>query len=166
MHTFVYSCFIFVMKGREHYLGLYFGMLTKRYFGVLAKKLEGLDIERHFFLLIMINESKVKCTQQYLADTLLVDKVAMVNNLDYLSERGYIVRETNPKDRRETHVTLTAKAKKAMKLIYAAIEKTNKEAASGLKGKQQEEFFKALDVMNNNLSLAPSKRMVLEMKKG
>jgi len=146
-------------------LGLYFGMLTKRYFGVLTKKLEGLDIERHFFLLIMINENKAKCTQQYLADTLLIDKVAMVKNLDYLSGKGYVVRETNPKDRRETHVTLTTKAKKGMKLIYAAIEKTNKEAASGLTEKQQDEFFKAMEVINRNLSLAPSKKMILEMKK-
>jgi len=153
------------MKEREHYLGLYFGMLTKRYFGVLTKKLEGLDIDRHFFLLIMIDENKEKCTQQYLADTLLVDKVAMVKNLDYLSEKGYIVRETNPKDRRETHVNLTAKAKKAMKLIYAAIEKTNKEATSGLTEKEVKEFFKAMETTNRNLSLAPSKKMVLEMKK-
>jgi MarR family transcriptional regulator, transcriptional regulator for hemolysin len=153
------------MKEREHYLGLYFGMLTKRYFGVLTKKLEGLDIDRHFFLLIMIDESKEKCTQQYLADTLLIDKVAMVKNLDYLSEKGYIVRETNLKDRRETHVNLTAKAKKTLKLIYVAIEKTNKEAASGLTEKEVKEFFKALETVNRNLSLAPSKRMVLEMKK-
>lgn len=140
-------------------------MLTKRYFGVLTKKMEGLDIDRHFFLLIMIDESKEKCTQQYLADTLLVDKVAMVKNLDYLSEKGYIVRATNPKDRRETHVTLTAKAKKAMKIIYSNIDKTNKEAASGLTKKQKEEFFKALEVMNLNLSHSPSRKMVLEMKK-
>jgi DNA-binding MarR family transcriptional regulator len=153
------------MKGREHYLGLYFAMLTKRYFGVLTKKLEGLDIERHFFLLILINESEVKCTQQYLADKLLIDKVAMVKNLDYLAEKGYIVRETNPKDRRETHVILTVKAKKAMKLIYAGIEKINKEATSGLTKKQQDDFFKAMEVVHTNLSHFPSKKMVLEVKK-
>ncbi len=153
------------MKEKENRLGLYFGILTKRYFGVLIKKLEGLDIERHFFILLTIHESKTRCTQQYLADTMLVDKVAMVKNIDYLSKKGYVVREENPNNRRETHILLTPKAKKAIGLIYIGIEKTNKDATAGLTRKQIEELLKTLEIINVNLLHTPSKKMVLEMKK-
>jgi DNA-binding MarR family transcriptional regulator len=153
------------MKDKELRLGLCLAILTKKYFGVLSKKLEHLDIERYFFVLVIIKEDKASCTQQYIADALQVDKVAMVKIIDYLSKKGYILRERNPKDRREIHIRLTDKGNKKIEVIYSAIDKTNKEATFGIPKKQKDEFFKAMGIINRNLCGAPSKKMILEVKK-
>lgn len=153
------------MRENKTRLGLSLGILTKKYFGVLTKELERLDIERYFFVLVIIKEDKVECTQQYLADTLQVDKVAMVKIMEYLSEKKYIKRRRNPEDRREIHVQLTAKGNKKMEQIYKAIDKTNKEATARLSEKQKRNFFQTLDIINQNLCGVPSKKMILEIKK-
>jgi DNA-binding MarR family transcriptional regulator len=152
------------MKEREHRLGRQFGLLTKLYFGVINKRLEKLDIDRSFFVLITINESNANCTQQYIADTLQVDKVSMVKTLDYLSEMGYTVRQRNKTDRRKINVRLTAKAKKNMKLIYDTLEETYKDATSGLTKEQKEEFFAAIEIIARNLNRMPSKKITLRVK--
>ena len=153
------------MRENEAHLGLSFGILTKKYFGALTKELEHLDIERYFFVLVTIKETTVACTQQYLADTLQVDKVAMVKIMEYLSGKKYIKRARNPEDKREIHVHLTAKGDRRMEEIYRGIHKVNKEATVGLSEKQKDNFFKILNLINGNLSGAPSKKIVLEIKK-
>jgi len=118
-----------------------------------------------FFVLVVIKENKAASTQQYLANTLQIDKVAMVKIMEYLSEKGYVKRTRNLKDRREIHVQLTAKGNKKMEQIYKAIHKTNKEATAGLSEKQKSNFIKILDVINHNLCGIPAKKMILEIKK-
>jgi MarR family transcriptional regulator for hemolysin len=76
-------------------------ILAKTYFGALTKRLEHLEIERYYSILILIENHGADCTQQFICDELKMDKVSMVRIVDYLVEKKYVKKVVNPKDRRE-----------------------------------------------------------------
>ena len=106
-------------------LGRSLALLAKTYFGALTKRLEHLEVERYYSILILIEDADKGCTQQFICDHLKIDKVSMVRILDYLTQKKYVKKVQNPEDRREYFVQLTPKAKKVMPEIHAAIDGLN-----------------------------------------
>jgi DNA-binding MarR family transcriptional regulator len=146
-------------------LGRHFSVLTKMYYGVLTKRLEGLEIDRHFSVLVFIENVGQKCTQQFISDALKIDKASMVRVIDHLVKKGYLVRTSNPDDRREYWMELTPKAKKDLPVIHKEIKELNKIALKGLKKKEEENFKNALSAVCANLSKQPSDRILVNYKK-
>ncbi len=146
-------------------LGRHLAILTKMYYGALSKRLEHLEIEKHYSLLVMVEGSDVKCTQQCISDKLKIDKASMVSVIDYLAERKYIKRSRNPADRREYWIELTKKAKQVMPIIHKEINELNKIALKGLSKTRAAEFNNALDIISGNLNALPSDRVIINYKK-
>src|SRR4051812_25314680 len=113
-------------------LGRQLSVLVKMYYGALTKRLEHLEIERHFSLLVLVEKSETKCTQQYISDWLKIDKASMVRIIDGFVKKGYLNRTVNPKDRREHWMELTPKAHKQMPEIHKEIKVLNEAALNGL----------------------------------
>ena len=88
-------------------LGRSLAILAKTYYGALTKRLEHLEIERYYSILILIENHGAACTQQFICDELRMDKVSMVRIVDYLIEKKYVKKVVNPKDRREHFIQLT-----------------------------------------------------------
>ncbi|HRG53451.1 MAG TPA: MarR family transcriptional regulator [Bacteroidia bacterium] len=146
-------------------MGRILGALTKQYFGALSKSLEHLGIDRHFYPLIVIDQTEEKCTQQYLSCMLDVDKVSMVRVMDYLMENGMITREVNSKDRREHLIKLTAKAKKILPEVYQGINKMNSLALKGLNKSEREQFYVMMSKMAKNIENLPVNEVDIQLKK-
>jgi MarR family transcriptional regulator, transcriptional regulator for hemolysin len=146
-------------------LGRIMGALTKQYFGALSKSLEHLGIDRHFYPLVVIDKTEEKCTQQYLACMLDVDKVTMVRVMDYLMENGMITRKVNSKDRREHLIKLTPKAKKIMPELYKGINKMNSLALKGLTKNEQALFYTITTKMAKNIENLPVNEVDIQLKK-
>lgn len=146
-------------------IGRMLGALTKQYFGALSKSMEHLGMDRHFYSLVVIDKTQEKCTQQYLACTLNVDKVSMVRMMDYLMEKGMITREVNIDDRREHIIKLTSKAKKIMPDIYKGINKMNSLALKGLNKNEQESFYTAMKRIAKNIENLPVNEVDIQLKK-
>lgn len=146
-------------------LGKLMGSITKSYYGALSKKVEPLGIDRHFATLIKIEDAEKKCTQQYLSDLLSLDKVTMVRILDYLFDKGMIIRTVNKDDRREHLIHLTVKAKKLMPKIRKEIIEMNKIALTGLNKKEQELFKGFLTTIIKNLENLPVNIVDIKIKK-
>jgi Transcriptional regulators len=113
------------MNTQEWPLGRFFSFLTKQYIGKLTLCLEHTPVQRYFFPLYLIGKNNGKITQQEVADQLLMDKVSMVRILDTLQKDGFIVRKTNPEDRRERQLYITEKAEPWIKEIEKGIQETN-----------------------------------------
>lgn len=94
-------------------------MVTKPYWGSLVLKLEPIGIDKNFSVLILI-EQKTDCTQQFISDTLQIDKVSMVKIIDGFVKKQIVKRIQNLKDRREYFIELTPKGKKILPKIHAA----------------------------------------------
>src|ERR1700741_4491069 len=145
--------------------GRHFSVLTKMYYGALTKRLSELDIDRHYSVLIFITHCEKKCTQQFISDALRIDKASMVRVIDHLVKKGYLVRATNPADRREHWMELTAKAKKTVPVIQKEIKELNKIAMQGFTKAEKKTFMNLLPLMYENLGKQPSDRILVNYKR-
>jgi MarR family transcriptional regulator, transcriptional regulator for hemolysin len=146
-------------------LGRHFSVLTKMYYGALTKRLEKLDFDRNYSVLVFVQHVGKKCTQQFISDALRIDKASMVRVIDHLVKKGYLVRTTNPDDRREHWMELTSKAKKVLPVIQKEIKELNKIALQGLTKKEANDFKNALSSVCGNLGKLPSDRILVNYKK-
>jgi MarR family transcriptional regulator for hemolysin len=145
-------------------LGRHFAMLTKMYFGALTKRLEHLEIDRHYSILILVEKNPEKCTQQFISNELKIDKASMVRIVDYMVKKDFLKRTINPSDRREHRMELTAKAKKFMPVIHKEISNLNSAATKGLNNNQVKEFYSAISKVSVNLTKEPAKRVIVNYK--
>ena len=138
-------------------LGMDFHLAAKAYSEALSKRLSHLDIERYFYVPVLIDECAGKATQQCIANTLAVDKTLMVRIVNYLSEKGFLERAVNPSDRREHFLLLTVKGKKALPAIRKGIEEVNREAWARLSDKQRSELCRSMAVIRETLAALPAR---------
>lgn len=117
----------------------------------LGRKLNGLDIDRNFYALILIDEGKGELTQQELADLLESDKVSVVRVVDYLSAKGYVMRLRKQADKRKYGLLLTEKAQMELPRIREAIAEVVAVAFQGVSDKEKENLVHTLDIIHNNL---------------
>lgn len=140
-------------------------ILAKTYYGALSKRLEQLEIERHYSVLIFIEEAIGGCTQQCICDCLKIDKVTMVGVLDYLIKKKYVKKSVNPSDRREHRIELTEKARKILPEIHKAIDELNESAFKGLSKQKQKELYAYIHQIQSNLEPLPSQKIYINYKK-
>lgn len=139
-------------------LGMLFNLLTKRYYGALTKKLNELELDKHFFVLYLIVKHE-KITQQGLADSIQVDKATMVRMIDYLAEKGMVKREQCANDRRSYYLVPTTKAMKTIPQIEQTYELVNKAAFKGVSKAEQKKFTEVLQKMMSNLAELPAEKV-------
>lgn len=132
-------------------LGYWCSIAAHQYFARLQEKLEHLDITHWFYVLLTIEESNGKLSQQDLADRLNLDKVAMTRALDHLGDKGYVERCECEGDRRKYLIRLTPKARPAVKAIRKAYDELNEEAMKSLKKADRTVFLEQLMTMVKNL---------------
>ncbi len=140
-------------------------MVTKPYYGALLHKMQGTLVEKSFGVLVFL-EKHANCTQQYISDSLRIDKVSMVKVIDGFSKKGLVKRIQNPKDRRAYFINLTPKAHKILPVIHAAINELNTEAFKGFEPKEIEDFYGSLHKIIKNVEDLPSSHtLVFKIKK-
>ena len=146
-------------------LGRHLAILTKMYYGALTMRLQHLELERHYSILMLIAGNNKKYTQKELADVLKIDKASMVGMIDYLVKKGYLARTANPKDRREYWLELTAMAIKIIPEIKHEIKQLNKMALNNLSKKENLIFNRALCTISANLNKLPADKVIINYKK-
>lgn len=133
-------------------IGRVTGRISKVFFKTLQKKLSCLEIERSFYPLLLINYYDGELTQQDLANKLMTDKVQIVHIVDYLSEKGYVQRIQNVRDRREYKLHVTEKGYKAMPCIEKTMKDLSEIAFKGLSAEQIENLYVTLYRIMENIS--------------
>jgi len=149
----------------EFPFGRHLTAVTKLYVGALRKRFEHLDLERNYSVLILIENTRKNCTQQFIADCLQKDKTSMVGIIDTLVKRGYIRRVKNPLDRREHIIQLTDKAKKTLPEIHKGINELNAVTTKGLSKQEVKVFHQTLRLISENLSKEPGYNIVASFEK-
>jgi DNA-binding MarR family transcriptional regulator len=140
-------------------------ILTKSYYGALTKRLEHLEIDRHFSILILIENMGDSCTQHYICEQLKIDKVSMVRMIQYLIEKKFIVKVINEQDKREHFLQLTKKSKTMLPQIHQAIGDLNEMAFESISLNKQHELFNMLAQIQTNLNELPTDRIYINYKK-
>lgn len=143
-------------------LGKLFGLLTKRYIGLVTKQLEHLEIERYFYAVQLLHQANSPLTQNELASAMHVDKAMMVRIIDYLCAKNYLQREVNPNDRRCHWLTLTPRGQEVAPEIEAAFLKANSICLSVFDMGANSVFVDQLQTMCTHLSEADADDIALD----
>lgn len=136
-------------------LGKLFALLTKWYVGAVTAKLSALPIDRHFYVLTVIDEMNGEVTQKELAEMVWTDKASMVRILDYLTEKGVIERIQDPSDRRAYRIGVTELGRTLIPTIKLAFEAVNDSALADIPAPQAKSTLVSLRKMACNLSQLP-----------
>lgn len=126
--------------------------ITKKYLNAFSEISQEIPLERYHYVLLLIDEHKETLTQKALTAILLVDKSYLVNMIDYLSENGFVYRETNQKDRRQQVIKLTEKAKDYIPLIDEKFKAINQKSFDNLSKEKIATFYEVMKVLQNNLN--------------
>lgn len=140
-------------------------LLGRAYFEVLAKQLEDVEVERYYTVLMVIENCCGNCSQQYISDSLKIDKVSLVRILDYLIKKQFVVKAVNPNDRRQFDVQLTEKARALMPRIHATVKEVNKEAFKNFTAEEKKQFMAMMEKVYENLESLPRNKMLIDLKR-
>ena len=138
-------------------------ILSKYYYGVLSKRLEGLEIDRYYSILYFLAEHN-GCSQQFICNNLSIDKTAMVKVIDYLIKAGYIQRNVNPEDRREHFILLTKKGAKRTTEVVKCFQAIDKQIFTGINKEDREIFLDILEKLSENLKGIPGNDLFFNYK--
>jgi DNA-binding MarR family transcriptional regulator len=139
------------VKQIQQPLGRVLSHIAKDFLELLHAKLLHIDLERNFYALSLIGKADGQMTQQELATQLDSDKVSIVRIIDYLTEKGYVIRTDHTQDRRKYCLTLTSKAKNEIADIEACLKAVHNQAYQGLSESQITEFQKILAIIQQNI---------------
>lgn len=146
-------------------LGYWTGVATQHYYTRVLHELRKHDLEKWFYVLVLIHEAEGQLSQQELADALLLDKVAVTRAVDHLSGKGYVERVDCPNDRRKHHLRTLPKAKAVVKDIRAAFEAVNQRAFTGMSAADRERFRADLARINANLAQPEGRKVRINYSK-
>ncbi len=116
-------------------------------------KVNNIDLTPEQFLLVDLLWNQGNLSQQQLADRMHKDKNSITKLIDAIEQKGLVVREQNPSDRRSNTIVLTEKGHnlklEAKKVGISLLDKM-------LEGLSKEEIQSFIDIMrriSNNMSV-------------
>ncbi len=132
-------------------IGRHFAVLSKFYVAALSKKLNEINLDRYFSIILLVHNSKEPVTQQMIGCQLHIDKTSMVRIIDSLVEKNYLKREVMPGDRRCHQIELTDLGRSIVPEIQKAIAELNDLMMKGVSKEHREQFVKSLSTVIFNL---------------
>ncbi|MFW5784893.1 MAG: MarR family winged helix-turn-helix transcriptional regulator [Chitinispirillaceae bacterium] len=97
---------------------------------------------QHAFLLALADNEGI--TQDGLAKIFRVDKATVARGLSKLESQGYVVRVSDPRDRRSYLIEVTQKGKELCPEIRSILDTWENHLTCGLSGTEKEQFRKLL----------------------
>ena len=122
-------------------------LLAKLGMGFKAKavaKLEEAGFDPYHYSVLAILGEGARETQAMIADTLALDPSRLVALLDSLEDRGLVVRQRDPEDRRRHVVTITAAGKQELSRLRAIVQDVEEEFLAPLDAKSRKAFHEML----------------------
>jgi DNA-binding MarR family transcriptional regulator len=109
------------------------------------------------FVLYVINESPTYCTQNHICDKLSLPKQTISLILSELEKKGYVLRELNPKDRRNKVVRFTEMGEQYANELLKKLKYSEIEALSTMSQKQRRDMVNNLSLLSDILEKSFSK---------
>ena len=92
---------------------------------------------QHYAVMLVLEEG-ARETQGTIADALGYDRSVLVGLLDELEERGYVIRQRDPADRRRHLVSMTGAGREAVATLRAVMDNVEREFLAPLDPDQRE----------------------------
>lgn len=114
-----------------------------------AHGIEGIVPSHGDIVRVLLEEEK--STMKEIAEKIHRTKPTVTVLVDKLVDYGYVIKEKNPTDRRETYIRLTAKGLKLRPRFEKISEKLNEIVYGGFNDYEAEQFEKMLATIYNRL---------------
>lgn len=146
-------------------LGRTLNNVGRTYYGALINKLAGTGLDRHYSVLIVIEQEYPNTSQKQIAARLGLDKATITRIINFLIKKKYIARKPNPEDKREYCISLTPMAKQKLPLIRQGIRELNQLCRSGVSDADWKSFNETIFKLRDNLKTIPSRKLVVQYRR-
>lgn len=136
-------------------LGWALAALLRAYQKQVETALAGLPGGSRAFLVMSLVEQETCQSQVAIAERLGVDRTTLTYLIDDLETEKLIKRTTDPADRRNRHIGLTAKGTKTLAQLVQSVEQVERDVLSRLTKAEAEQFYASL-VKSAGLEEGPS----------
>lgn len=145
--------------------GFEMARISEVYLSTLSAIMSSHNIERHFAALTYLYENSGEVTQNELSIAIKKDKVSTMRSVDYLCERGFIVRKKDKSDRRCHLLEVTDKAIELKPILEKGIKKTNEILLQELSKDEKQVFAKVMAKIMETIRILPEPNYIVEAYK-
>ena len=149
----------------QNIYGYKMARISEVYLSSLSSIMKPFGIERYFAPLLYLCENSGKITQKDLAEALKRDKVSTMRMVDYLSEKGLLVRTPDCNDRRCQILEVTSKSLKLQPKIKKGIQQTNDLLLRDFTEEEKVTFKKSMDKLYTTIGSLPEPDFIVQAYK-
>ena len=149
----------------QNIYGYEMARISEVYLSTLSSIMKPFGIERYFAPLLYLCQNSGKITQKDLAEALKRDKVSTMRMVDYLSEKGLLVRTPDCNDRRCQILEVTDKALKLQPKIIKGIQQTNDLLLRDFTEEEKVTFKKSMDKLYTTIGSLPEPDFIVQAYK-
>lgn len=149
----------------QNIYGYEMARISEVYLSTLSSIMKPFGIERYFAPLLYLCENSGKVTQKDLAEALKRDKVSTMRMVDYLSEKGLLVRTQDCNDRRCQILEVTDKALELLPKIKEGVRQTNDLLLRDFTEEEKVTFKKSMDKLFTTIGSLPEPDFIVKAYK-
>ena len=149
----------------QNIYGYKMARISEVYLSSLSSIMKPFGIERYFAPLLYLCENSGKITQKDLAEALKRDKVSTMRMVDYLSEKGLLVRTQDCNDRRCQILEVTDKALELLPKIKEGVQQTNDLLLRDFTEEEKVTFKKSMDKLYTTIGSLPEPDFIVQAYK-
>ena len=149
----------------QNIYGYEMARISEVYLSTLSSIMKPFGIERYFAPLLFLCENSGKVTQKDLAEALKRDKVSTMRMVDYLSEKGLLIRTPDYNDRRCQILEVTDKALELLPKIKEGVQQTNDLLLKNFTEKEKVSFKKSMDKLFTTIDNLPEHDFIVKADK-
>ena len=149
----------------QNIYGYEMARISEVYLSTLSSIMKPFGIERYFAPLLYLCENSGKTTQKDLAEALKRDKVSTMRMVDYLSEKGLLIRTQDCNDRRCQILEVTDKALELLPKIKEGVQQTNDLLLRDFTEEEKANFKKSMDKLFTTIGSLPEPDFIVKAYK-
>lgn len=134
-------------------VGRYISVLYRQAQAYISNQLKPYNIGsgQYTFLLTLYRNDGIN--QEELSSQLMIDKGTTARAIDKLEKAGYVVRQTNPKDRRAYNIFITEKARELKPVLHEKMRSWTDIMVADLSQEERDMLYIILEKMVNSTML-------------
>lgn len=149
----------------QNIYGYEMARISEVYLSTLSSIMKPFGIERYFAPLLFLCENSGKVTQKDLAEALKRDKVSTMRMVDYLSEKGLLIRTPDCNDRRCQILEVTDIALELLPKIKEGVQQTNDLLFKDFTEEEKVSFKKSMDKLFTTIGNLPEPDFIVKAYK-
>lgn len=129
------------MSLNDKSIGRYISILYRQAQSYIAGQMKPYDIGSGQYVFLLALYERDGISQEELSDQLMIDKGTTARALYKLEKAGYVIRQTDPEDRRAYNVFITDKARDVKPALYNILSSWTDILAADLSLKERNDLY-------------------------